>query len=84
VVSRGTKSYDREGEFNLYRSIASLREYILIDSGSVKMEIYRIVHNGNGELKEHKKMQHKLFVRTVLPAIPPEDIAERTEFEVNV
>lgn len=48
------------------------------------MEIYRIVHNGNGELKEHKKMKHKLFVRTILPAIPPEDIAEGTEFEVNV
>lgn len=41
VLSKGTGSYDRGDKFELYRSISTLVEYILIDSRRIKAEVWR-------------------------------------------
>jgi Uma2 family endonuclease len=35
ILSPSTNSYDRGDKFKLYRNITSLKEFILVDSGSV-------------------------------------------------
>ena len=40
VLSDSTSDYDRSGKFMRYRSIESVREYLLIDSRSVRAELY--------------------------------------------
>jgi Uma2 family endonuclease len=42
VLSRSTEAYDRGEKFAAYRLIQSLREYVLVDSDTRSIEIYRL------------------------------------------
>ncbi|MCF2488222.1 Uma2 family endonuclease [Dyadobacter sp. CY347] len=46
VLSKSTSAYDRGDKFRLYRSIPTLLEYILIDSLSISVEVWRKNDNG--------------------------------------
>jgi Uma2 family endonuclease len=41
VLSEGTEAYDRGEKFQLYRSIPTLQEYVLINSRRVAAEVFR-------------------------------------------
>ncbi|PWK26255.1 Uma2 family endonuclease [Arcicella aurantiaca] len=41
ILSKSTEAYDRGEKFALYRSIPSLREYVLISSTSIRAEVMR-------------------------------------------
>ena len=40
VLSKSTKNYDRGEKFKLYRDITTLKEYILVDSESMHIEVF--------------------------------------------
>lgn len=42
VLSPSTKGYDRRDKFILYRSLASLREYVLIDPADRRVEVFTL------------------------------------------
>lgn len=65
VLSPSTKSYDRGEKFKLYRDIATLKEYILIDSESVNIEAFYINEHGNWELKEYKSIDEILSLNSI-------------------
>jgi len=50
VLSPTTEAYDRGGKFAQYRRIESLKEYVLISSDSVNVEIFRLNQNNKWEL----------------------------------
>ncbi len=50
VLSPITEAYDRGGKFALYRRLESLKEYILITSEAIGVEIFRLNENGKWEL----------------------------------
>jgi Uma2 family endonuclease len=41
ILSKTTEAYDRGSKFALYRSIPSLREYVMISSTSIRAEVMR-------------------------------------------
>ncbi len=41
VLSPSTRDYDRGAKFGLYRGIASLQEYVLVDSEKARVECFR-------------------------------------------
>ena len=41
VISQGSGAYDRGDKFRLYRDIESLKEYVLVNSLNVGVEVYR-------------------------------------------
>ena len=41
VLSPSTQSYDRGSKFTLYRSLASLREYMLVDPDTREVQLFR-------------------------------------------
>jgi Uma2 family endonuclease len=47
VLSKTTSAYDRGDKFHLYKSIPTLLEYILIDSLSISVEIFRKDEGGS-------------------------------------
>ena len=53
VLSPSTRSYDRGDKFALYRSIPSLRDYLLIDSEQVLVEHFRRLDSGEWLLHEY-------------------------------
>jgi Uma2 family endonuclease len=50
VLSPSTESYDRGAKFAQYRRLESLREYVLISSESVNVEIFRLNDRNKWEL----------------------------------
>ncbi|MEP7317689.1 MAG: Uma2 family endonuclease [Panacibacter sp.] len=42
ILSPSTKNYDRGEKFKLYRDIPTLKEYILTDSESIHIEVFRL------------------------------------------
>ena len=79
VLSPSTKSYDRGEKFMLYRDIPSLREYILVDPLSIKVEAYAINANGNWELREYTSVDQQLVMPSLQLSLPLTDIYEGTK-----
>jgi Uma2 family endonuclease len=52
VLSESTEKYDRGDKFRFYRSIPSLKEYLLVNSEKVGIEKYAINDRGLWELSE--------------------------------
>lgn len=78
ILSFATKDYDRGGKFRLYRDIHSLKEYVLIDSESINVEIFRINPQGNWELEEHRSIDASLAMPTVGFSMPLKEIYQGT------
>jgi Uma2 family endonuclease len=50
VLSPSTQDYDRGGKFAIYRQLASLREYVLIDAEQYLIEVFRLNEHRRWEL----------------------------------
>jgi Uma2 family endonuclease len=46
VLSPSTKGYDKREKFILYRTLASLREYVLIDPAKREVEVFTLAEGG--------------------------------------
>jgi Uma2 family endonuclease len=79
ILSEATKNYDRGDKFKLYRDIPALREYILIDSEAIGIEVFRINANGHWELEEYKSIEEALHSPMLTMSIPLREIYEETE-----
>jgi Uma2 family endonuclease len=78
VLSKSTKNYDRGDKFKLYRDIPTLKEYILIDSQTVSVEIFRINEKNHWELEELVSIEDSLTIAALKLAISLEDIYDGT------
>ena len=83
VLSKATKNYDRGDKFKLYRDIATLKEYILIDSETISIEAFRVNDGGHWELEEYKKIDDSLLVKSVDVSIPLVEIYEGIKSETT-
>src|SRR6185437_7975906 len=50
VLSKSKKNYDRGEKFKLYRDIPTLKEYVLVDSETIHVEVFRLNENNRWEL----------------------------------
>jgi Uma2 family endonuclease len=65
ILSKSTKNYDRGNKFNLYRSIKTLKEYILIDSTEVSVEIFSRQQDDSWNLTEFKSKEESFTIHTI-------------------
>ena len=65
VLSRSTKNYDRGEKFKLYRDISTLKEYILVDSQSIHIEVFRLNENGHWELQEYNLLSDIVIIKAI-------------------
>lgn len=79
ILSPSTKDYDRGGKFKLYRDIPTLKEFILIDSETIDVEVFRINTNAHWELEEYKTLAETLRISSVGIVIPLSEIYEGTK-----
>ena len=84
ILSKTTKDYNRIGKFKLHRDIATLKEYILVDSESVNIEAFRINSNNHWELEEYKTLSGKLSIPSVQVDILIADIYDGTKLSDTV
>jgi Uma2 family endonuclease len=73
VLSSSTESYDRGGKFRLYRKNPSLRDYLLVSSTSIEMDLYHkndagewiILNYTEGDIVELKSINLRFPVEQV-------------------
>ena len=69
VLSPKTKNYDRGEKFKLYRDIDTLKEYILVDSQSLHIEVFRLNENNHWELEEYNETNSYLEIKAINESI---------------
>lgn len=80
ILSKSTKDYDRGGKFFLYRAIPSLKEYILVDSLSVSVEMFIKNENGFWELHEFRDTNDTIISKALNLSISLNEIYEGITF----
>jgi len=65
VLSKSTKNYDRGEKFKLYRDIPTLKEYILVDSESIHIEIFRLNEKNHWELEEYNDASESIPIKAI-------------------
>jgi Uma2 family endonuclease len=81
VLSKSTRDYDRGSKFTLYRAIETLREYILVDSLSVSIEMFSKNENNIWELHEYKNLSENVVSKALNLTIAVKDIYEEISFD---
>ncbi len=76
VLSKSTKNYDRGEKFKLYRDIATLKEYILVDSESIHIEVFRLNKNNHWELEEYNDINSNLEIKAISESLSIREIYE--------
>jgi len=79
ITSPSTQRYDRGDKFKLYRDIPSLREYVVVDSLFVGVEVFCINDDGRWELSEYKGLDDKLYLKSINVTAPLLDIYKETK-----
>jgi Uma2 family endonuclease len=81
VLSKSTKNYDRGEKFKLYRDIPTLKEYIVADSESIHIEVFRLNENNHWELEEYNSVENFLFIKAIDEKILISEIYEGVNIE---
>ncbi len=81
VLSPSTKNYDRGEKFKLYRDIATLKEYLLVDSESIHIEVFRLNETRHWELEEYKTITDHFSIKAIDETISISEIYEGVNIE---
>lgn len=79
VLSPSTEDYDRGTKFKLYRSIPSLKNYILISSTEYAAEIYTRIENDEWRLHTAKEKDAHIHISAIDFNLPLKDIYAQVE-----
>jgi Uma2 family endonuclease len=79
ILSPSTKNYDRGEKFKLYRDIPSLKDYVLVDSESIRVEVFNLNQQQHWELQEFKSINDTLIMPSVQISVLLKDIYEDTQ-----
>lgn len=81
ILSPSTKNYDRDEKFKLYRDIATLKEYILVDSESIHIEVFRLNETHHWELEEYNSAEEQLYIKAINEKLSIAEIYDGVKME---
>ncbi len=81
VLSKSTRNYDRGDKFAFYKSIPTLREYILIDQTKIKVEQYSKTENKRWLYCEYDEEDTTLVFNSFQLEVPLSAIYKKVNFE---
>ena len=80
ILSPGTEAYDRGRKFEHYRKIESLRQYLLVASERVSVELFTRQAGGQWLLNSAAGLEEELDLESIECRLRVEDIYEKVEF----
>jgi len=83
VLSESTEAYDRGLKFELYRSVESLAEYLMISSLRVSAELYTRQPDGRWLLTAKSSLEDSIDLQSVGCRLLLADLYERIEFSMS-
>ncbi|OCQ99470.1 hypothetical protein BCD64_10450 [Nostoc sp. MBR 210] len=81
VLSKSTKSYDRDEKFSAYRTILTFQEYLLIDQYTAHVEQYSKTDSHKWIFTEYDDPESYISLSSIPFEIRLADIYESVEFE---
>jgi Uma2 family endonuclease len=81
VLSPSTEAYDRGKKFERYRTIASLREYVLVAQDAVRIEHYVRQPDGGWLLTDLNRPEEVLELPSISCKLPLREIYARVDFD---
>jgi len=79
VLSKSTKSYDRGDKFNFYRTLSTVKEYVLIEQYLIHVEQYSLNENGEWMVTEYRAADDVLKFSSVDFQIKINEFYERVK-----
>ncbi len=83
VLSKSTKSFDKDEKFTAYRTIASFQEYLLIDQYTMHVEQYSKTDDKKWIFSEYDDENSEISLTSVPFQITLADIYDNVDFEVE-
>jgi Uma2 family endonuclease len=83
VLSVSTEGYDKGVKFDNYRSLESLREYVLISQNTKRVIRYTKQANGSWNLMDFIGDKTEIELSSVECSLTMEDIYDKVEFEAE-
>ena len=81
VLSKSTKSYDRDEKFSAYRTIPTFQEYLLIDQYTIHVEQYSKTSSNQWLFTEYNNAESAISLASISFEIRLADLYESIEFE---
>ena len=79
-MSRSTEKYDRGTKFFYYMQIASLKEYILVDSNSVFVQVATRQGDNSWKFEEWRDISASFKIKTIEKPVALTEVYEDVEF----
>ncbi|OQY59447.1 MAG: hypothetical protein B6245_06540 [Desulfobacteraceae bacterium 4572_88] len=79
VLSDSTEGYDRGAKFGFYRTLSSLREYVIISQNSQKMEKYSRNEAGQWVLTESDAEHPGILLESIDCELPLSEVYDKVE-----
>jgi Uma2 family endonuclease len=79
VLSPSTEKYGRGLKFQEYRSIESLRDYILVAQDQIRIEQYTRGEANTWTLRDYQSLNASLVIESIGVSVPLARIYERVE-----
>ncbi|GAX43678.1 hypothetical protein NIES4075_46930 [Tolypothrix sp. NIES-4075] len=83
VLSKSTKSYDRDEKFAAYRTITSFQEYLLIDQYTMHVEQYSKTDNNRWIFTEYEDADVTISLASISFEISLADIYDKVDFDTQ-
>lgn len=81
VLSPSTELYDRGLKFQYYRTVPSLKEYILVDQNHTRVEQYVRGDGDTWVFRDYQRLDEELVLQSIKVTLPMERIYRRVKFE---
>ncbi|MBO9202902.1 MULTISPECIES: Uma2 family endonuclease [Niastella] len=78
ILSESTRNYDRGKKFSRYKDIPTLKEYILIETEIIGVDVFRIDAHNQWVKQEYKTLQETVQIPTVDVSLLMKDIYNGT------
>jgi Uma2 family endonuclease len=83
VLSKSTQKYDRSGKFDKYKTLESIREYILIRQDECYAEVWFRESPGRWQETIIKDIDSDILLQSVGVSISMQDVYENIEFDTK-
>jgi Uma2 family endonuclease len=80
VLSKSTEAYDRGKKFDHYRTIPSLREYLLVSQGEPTIQRFLRNDDGSWTLTAVTGLEQSLMLRSIDVELPLSEVFDRVDF----
>jgi Uma2 family endonuclease len=81
VLSDSTQNFDRNGKFDIYRTLPSLQEYILVSQDKIQIEYFNKIAEKHWEMHEYNETDSRFSLANFPVEIVLQDVYENVEFK---